>query len=53
MVASMEALIAWPIASVMDACRVSRSIEKSNVSPAMSPEGSNQAASVNCPASHV
>src|SRR5215217_5486065 len=52
-VASMEASIAWPIASVMETCRVSRSIAKSNVSPAMSPEGSNQAASVNCPASHV
>src|SRR3954447_21313498 len=53
MVASTEALIAWPIASVIETCRVSRSIAKSNVSPAMSPDGSGQAATVNCPPSHV
>ena len=41
------------LASVSDRCRVSRSSEKSNVSPALSPAGSSQPASVNCPASQV
>ena len=41
------------MASVIDKCNASRSSEKSNVSPPISPAGCNQAASVNCPASHV
>src|SRR3954451_12035181 len=41
------------MASVIERCSVSRSIAKSNVSPATSPAGSSHAASVNCPASHV
>ena len=43
----------WPMASVIERCSVSRSSEKSNVSPPTSPAGSSQAASVNCPASQV
>jgi hypothetical protein len=41
------------MASVMDKCAVSRSNEKSNVSPAQLPAGSSQPATVNWPASHV
>jgi hypothetical protein len=41
------------MASVRDSCTVSRSSEKSNVSPALVPAGSSQPASVNWPASHV
>ena len=41
------------MASVSDTCNVSRSREKSKVSPPISPAGCSQAARVNCPASQV
>ena len=39
-VANRAASIVWPIASVIDTCSVSRSSEKSKVSPPISPAGS-------------
>ena len=42
-VANSAASMVWPIASVIDTCSVSRSSEKSNVSPPISPAGCSQA----------